>query len=73
MYGDSGITFRCTKSGPAFLGYMESAYAQRGRKIARWIRQTFEAHSDVELRSYADEQLGKWGTEFTTEGLEDEE
>lgn len=73
VYADDGITFRCTKSGPAFLNYMESSYARQGREIARWIRRTFETYSDVQLRSYADRQLGRWGTEFTTEGMEDEE
>jgi len=72
-FGDNGITFHCTRLGPVFLEYLESAYAKKGREVARWINATFKMMSNDDLRTFADNNLGRWGTEFTSICEEDTE
>lgn len=69
----AGIVYRASELACPFLEYFQSAYAKQARLIASWIAETFSDLTDDALRSFADQNLGKWGTEFVGDPvLEDE-
>jgi hypothetical protein len=68
-FGLDGIRFRRKESAVAFLRYLESAYARNCAEIARWIGSTFSDQSAEQLQTFADQNLGRWGAEFSYEAL----
>lgn len=64
-----GIRFRRKDAAVAFLGYLESAYARTCAEVSRWIGNTFSSQSAEQLQAFADQNLGRWGAEFSYEAL----
>jgi hypothetical protein len=68
-----GFQFKSTELAGPFLSHFESEYATRARRIAQWVDETFGLLDDAALQTFVNDNVGKWGTEFTVEPLLEEE
>ncbi|WP_437648388.1 ABC-three component system middle component 2 [Sorangium sp. So ce362] len=66
-FAKSGIVYAATGIAGAFLAYLNSSYAIRCAEISKWIAGRFHELSDEQLKDLIDENLGRWGAEFTRE------
>lgn len=69
QFKKSGIYFATTEIARPFLEHFHSEYAERCAEISKWIAKIFQPMSDKELRIFIYENLGRWGTEFTSESV----
>ena len=68
-YTKAGILYTTTKVAGLFLTHMASSYATRCTEISTWIAERFQSLSDDELNTLVNENLGRWGAEFTHEPM----
>lgn len=53
----------------AFLDYFETYYSKMLREYSNLVVSKFNKFSDEELSDFVNENLNKWGSEFTKESL----
>lgn len=63
-YMESGITYRATDAGRAFLSYLRSKYSADLSERARWVISHVHAMSTGEIERNLQESSGKWNYEF---------
>ncbi len=68
-YTAKGIYYVANDLTSAFLKYIESEYASEISKYSNLVISKFSSYSDDELNDYVNENLSKWGSEFTRESL----
>ncbi|WP_306424637.1 ABC-three component system middle component 2 [Methylobacterium thuringiense] len=59
-----GITYNSTNLTVAFLGLLNTAYAELLRERAGWLISKFQNLDDLLLERYMAENIGRWGAEF---------
>jgi hypothetical protein len=64
-----GLHYGATDLASPFLGYFDAAYVLRLRERATWLRERFTPFKDEALQSMLNENLDRWGGEFTSEAL----
>lgn len=68
-YTKAGLLYTTTKIAEAFLPHLNSPYAKRCAEISKWIAKQFQSLSDDALNSLVNENIGRWGAEFTHEPM----
>ncbi|MET1249168.1 ABC-three component system middle component 2 [Sporolactobacillus sp. STCC-11] len=68
-YTLNGIYFKSNQLTKEFLKYFDSTYALELSRISKIVIGNFKNYSDDELNLYVNNNLSKWGTEFTKESL----
>lgn len=63
-YVSDGIVYSTTSIAGRFLTYLTSPYATRCVEVSRWIVDRFSGFSDIQLRAFVNENMGRWGAEF---------
>ncbi|TYS17098.1 hypothetical protein FZC78_10810 [Rossellomorea vietnamensis] len=69
VYTKGGVSYRANDLSAYFIDYFDSIYAREIRNYSHWLNETFSHLSDKELEEYIDENIHKWGSEFTKESL----
>ncbi len=64
-YSEKGIVYSKNESTDDFVGYFQSEYSQRLKERAEWLCLTFDKLTDGQVTDLIENNLGKWGTEFT--------
>jgi hypothetical protein len=68
-FTQAGIVYSATELAEKFLTYLQSPYAGRCEEISRWIAVRFQPFSDEELNHFINDNLGRWGAEFTSDSV----
>ncbi|MBS4178774.1 ABC-three component system middle component 2 [Lederbergia citrea] len=68
-YTPKGIYYKANVITSAFINYLNTAYALDISKHSKLVIDKFNSYSDEELNLYINENLQKWGSEFTKESL----
>ena len=68
-FAANGILFGASDLTSAFLSHLSSPYAKHLNHLAAWVNATFGSYSDEELRSFMNQDLGRWGAEFNRESV----
>ena len=66
-YTQTGIKYQSNKNTSLFLNRLESNYAKELDKRAKWVCENFDTISDLKLNRLMQDNLGKWGSEFSRE------
>lgn len=68
-YTENGIFYSANELTTAFLDYFETYYSKMLREYSNLVVSKFNKFSDEELSDFVNENLNKWGSEFTKESL----
>jgi hypothetical protein len=60
-----GISYKKNAKTDEFVRYLESDYSKQLQKCAEWLCSTFDNLTDGQVADLADNNLDKWGIEFT--------
>ncbi len=66
-YKKTGIKYRKNENTLHFLQYLESDYSKKLDNQSKWVCTNFDSMEDNKLNSFMQQNLGKWGSEFSTE------
>ncbi len=64
-YTKNGIEYRKNENTTMFTKYFNSNYAENLKTRAIWLCDSFDNYSDDELTRLMDNNIGKWGSEFS--------
>ena len=72
-FTEAGIAYIATPLCRPFLDYMEQKYTKQLQERAGWVISVFGSYDDATLLQFFQSHLDRWGGEFITEGLLEEE
>jgi len=72
VYTKKGILYKSNKMSDAFLTQFKSAYASELAERASWVSEHFDYFSDKQLADFINDNVGKWGSEFTKQYTDDD-
>jgi len=64
-YSEKGIVYSKNDSTDEFVSYFQSEYSKQLQNRAEWLCSAFDKLTDGQVADLIDNNLGKWGTEFT--------
>ena len=67
IYAPTGVKFKPNKNTFLFVNNMESGYSKELDKRAKWVCENFDKLADNKLKIIMQDNLGKWGSEFSRE------
>lgn len=63
----NGIYYSKNKLTEVFIkNYSDTEYTEELKKRAKWVIKNFGRFNEIKLKNYVEENLTKWGVEFTT-------
>lgn len=62
-----GIYYSKNKLTSSFLGYVKSPYRYDYEIRSKWVIDNFSDLSDIKLKLFVEQKIGKWINEFSTE------
>lgn len=68
-YTSRGIYYKANEVTSAFTSYLNTAYALEISKHSKLVIDKFNGYADEKLNLFINENLQKWGSEFTKESL----
>ena len=66
-YVKSGIAYKSNKLTSAFIEHFACEYSSLLKDRASWVTTNFDSMSDKKLVGFFNENIGKWGSEFSRE------
>jgi hypothetical protein len=71
-YEKRGIYYKKNKNTNLILEHFETNYSQQLSNVATWLSENFDKMGDKDLSKFISQNLNKWGGEFTTKILGNE-
>ena len=66
-YRKTGVKYKKNDKTLNFLNYFDSTYSKELDTRAKWVCENFDGFEDNKLGIFMQQQLGKWGSEFSRE------
>jgi len=67
VYSKKGVKYKQNKSTGLLTKYFTSTYSKNLEESAQWLCSEFDSLNEKSLSEFIDKNLGKWGSEFSTE------
>ena len=65
QYTKSGIKYKSIPETEFIANHFNSAYSKQLKERSKWLVEKFDSISDTQLAKLMNENIGKWGSEFT--------